>query len=64
MLGFLERILVGGAIGLAGGWLLSRILRDPNDPLDDVLRHVLGSADFHEGRRAFVEKRRPIWRNA
>lgn len=43
---------------------LSRIARDPNDPLDDVLRRVLGSADFQEGCQAFVEKRRPIWRNA
>ncbi len=36
LLGFMERILVGGAIGLAGGWLLSRILRFPRAVSDEL----------------------------
>lgn len=30
--------------------------------LDDVIARVYGSADFREGVRAHVEKRRPVWR--
>jgi enoyl-CoA hydratase/carnithine racemase len=29
---------------------------------DDVIERVYGSADFHEGVRAHLEKRRPVWR--
>lgn len=41
LLGFLERILVGGAIGLAGGWLLSRVLRFPRVVSDELANLVV-----------------------
>ncbi len=39
-----------------------RLNSDANEPsFDDVLDHVYGSADFAEGVRAYVEKRKPTW---
>jgi enoyl-CoA hydratase/carnithine racemase len=35
---------------------------DQGTTFDDVIERVYGSADFHEGVRAHVEKRRPVWR--
>ena len=43
---------------------IRRIATDTNDSIADVLRRVLGSDDFREGRTAFAEKRQPIWRNS
>jgi enoyl-CoA hydratase len=28
---------------------------------DDAVKHVLGASDYHEGAKAFVEKRSPVW---
>lgn len=41
---------------------LNRLLRTSLPDAEDLIRECYGSADFHEGVQAFVEKRAPVWR--
>lgn len=40
---------------------LNRLLAHELPDAEDLIRRAYGSADFHEGVKAFVEKRGPIW---
>jgi enoyl-CoA hydratase len=40
---------------------LNRLLRHDLPVADDLIRRSYGSEDFHEGVRAFVAKRPPVW---
>jgi enoyl-CoA hydratase/carnithine racemase len=40
---------------------LRRLVNSSLPPDEDLIRRCYGSADFHEGVAAFVEKRSPVW---
>lgn len=40
---------------------LRRLVVDDVEAMDDLIRQCYGSGDFHEGVRAFTEKRPPAW---
>lgn len=42
---------------------LRRLLMHDLPPDEDLIRRCYGSQDFHEGVAAFVQKRRPAWKN-
>jgi enoyl-CoA hydratase/carnithine racemase len=57
-----KRLLANAPLTMWAARESIRRLRDANLPsTDDIIRRVYGSKDFHEGVRAFTEKRKPRW---
>jgi cyclohexa-1,5-dienecarbonyl-CoA hydratase len=48
------------AMDIGRGWTIDKVLKE----LENIYLHeLMKSADANEGVRAFMEKRRPSWRN-
>jgi enoyl-CoA hydratase/carnithine racemase len=63
---FANRIAENAPLGVAAAKELARLaLTDParaRERLDAIVPHVFASDDAGEGARAFIEKRKPVWR--
>lgn len=57
-----SRLLTNAPLTMYAAKESIRRIRDARLPsTDDIVRKVYGSRDFHEGVRAFTEKRKPQW---